>query len=398
MIKESLRKILSPELKCILSNIYYSIIRIIHFKKKIITSHDYSIIEEPQQDCFFGYYDISPYNNHLLIYLVLNESKTQANVILKNLKTLEKKVLATTNAWNWQQGARLRWLPGTTDKIIFNDYAGGQYCSRIICITNGQEKIINYPLYDIDCLGEKALTLSFDRLGIKRPGYGYTNKTYQEDKHSLNDEGVYEVNLINNDQHKLFTYIDVINTIGCQVPDLCNCYINHISYSPSCNKFLFFFINIVDNYHLAYLVVYDFESQQLTPLETQHKVSHYVWVDDNRILCTVYDEHKKCSYIMYTLNGEKNKVFTELDFDGHPTMVDRDTFITDSYPDANSYQHLYICKISSETVRSIFDIYAASSATVERRTDLHPRFDKTNSQVCIDCNMDGKRKICLINI
>lgn len=40
--------------------------------------------------------------------------------------------IARTKAWCWQQGCMLQWLPGSADKVIYNDREDGQYVSRIL--------------------------------------------------------------------------------------------------------------------------------------------------------------------------------------------------------------------------------------------------------------------------
>lgn len=397
-IKSEFCKILSPQAKSRLANVYYNAKRILKIKGKIITKCEYKLLSYPKKHCFFGYYDITPYNNHNdFIYLVLNE-RGDADVYIKRATDKESVLLTSSKAWNWQQGCRLRWLPGSEGKIIFNDFCDNTYCSRIINVVDNNEDRINYPLYDINKDGTRGLSLNFERLGVMRPGYGYVNRKYVADLSNLPNEGIDEIDLKNNTKVRLFSYSDISFALGSKASDYKNNYINHISYSPSCEKFLFFWITVENNYHKALLMVYDLKTKKIIPLETENKVSHYVWIDDNYILCTIYDSKKKCRYQIYGLDGSIKEVFPQLNFDGHPIMIDDDTIVTDSYPDQESYQHLYFCSLKNQVVSKFFDIYAWSTETVEKRTDLHPRYNNALNKVVIDCNKDGIREMCLIDI
>lgn len=396
-IRSRLNKSLSPRGKCRLANLYYNCNRLLKNKKKIESKYGVDVLGYKKKHCFFGYYDISPYNyTNDLLYLVLDENNVADIFIRKHTESKGEKI-AITKAWNWQQGCRLRWLPGSDRRIVFNDFCDDSYCSRIINVDDKEEVRISTPLYDINNDGTKGLTLNFERLGVKRPGYGYVNRKYRED-YDLSLEGIDEVDLTNNLKRRLFNYFDIAQVASQVTRNYQNNYINHISYSPSCERFLFFWITIINNYHQASLMVYDFKSKMIIPLETEYKVSHYVWLDDNNILCTVYDKSRKCQYVLYNIDGSKKNVFPQLNFDGHPVIVDQERFITDSYPDKESFQHLYLCNFKHEEVVPFFDVFAVSTETVEKRTDLHPRFNKTLNKVVVDCNKKGVREMCLIDI
>ena len=124
---------------------------------------------------------------------------------MNDLDSNTKKKVATTNTWNWQQGARLCWMPKSNDKIIFNDYLNGKYISRIINIRTMAESKLNYPIYDIDCNGKYAISLNFSRLGVKRPGYGYLFDDFNSPKKIKND-GIYIIDIPKNKIESILTY------------------------------------------------------------------------------------------------------------------------------------------------------------------------------------------------
>jgi hypothetical protein len=41
--------------------------------------------------------------------------------------------LGGSNAWNWQQGCMLQWVPGSDRDVAWNDREGGQFVTRVPC-------------------------------------------------------------------------------------------------------------------------------------------------------------------------------------------------------------------------------------------------------------------------
>lgn len=79
---------------------------------------------------WFGYYDklqFSPDNRFVLSNRVSFEgrSPTGEDVIEVGMVDLQDKdkwiPLGKSNAWCWQQGCMLQWIPGSESKVIWND-------------------------------------------------------------------------------------------------------------------------------------------------------------------------------------------------------------------------------------------------------------------------------------
>ena len=100
---------------------------------------------------FFGYYDKSTWDSSGRYFLGLETdfidhlpSKTdKAKIILIDLKKNETKIIGETNAWNWQQGCMLQWLPPKyKKKIIYNTSLNGKFVSIIQNVFSGEKKIL----------------------------------------------------------------------------------------------------------------------------------------------------------------------------------------------------------------------------------------------------------------
>lgn len=395
-IKRKIVQGLSPAQKIKLQSFILNAERLLKGEKLIRTNCHGQALGDKSRFSFFGYYDITPFNDKdEVIFHQLSDKLDKADIMLYDRKTNECVRLDSSSAWNWQQGARLRWFPGSNDRILFNDFIEGEYLCRELNIRTKEEKTYIKPLYDVNKDGLLGLSLDFERLGVKRPGYGYTCKPYKEPS-NLCGEGIDLVNLKTNSVQRIITYTDIARAIGVEGDIFSNNYINHLSFSPSGDKFMFFWLTIVKHYHKAYMLVYDMKDKTLIPLETEEKVSHYLWLDEEHLLCTVYDLNDNCRYVIYGLDGSKKHVFKSIDFDGHPIWYKDGLILTDSYPDKKGFQRLVVCNLQNDETKVIAEIFHEPAISIERRTDLHPRYDSRTDTICIDANMTGKRKLLLL--
>ena len=370
-------------------------------RKLIETNHGLISIAKPKTHVFFGYYDISPFNEHTdeIVYLNLHEGAKKVSIMKSRLNnTKDEVLLADSSAWSWQQGVRLRWMPDNDRKIIFNDFIDGRYVARIINVDNAEEYRLNAPLYDVSPDGKWGLSVDFERLETKRAGYGYSCRPYLEENKDLSTEGIDLVNIGNNTIERILTYEQIAKACNNEDLDLKNAYINHISFSPSGRKFLFFWIVIAMNKHKASLVVYDFDSKLIMPVETEDIVSHYVWDTDERIICTAFNSESKCYYYEYTIvEGKKTRLNSDnLNEDGHPSLYKEGELLTDTYPNLDGYQQLFVAG-REKGKRVLLNIYSTCKKEGSQRTDLHPRLNKDKTIACFDANVSGFRMLNFIN-
>lgn len=405
MIIRSLIKSIFP--RNFLLNIKYykqSLYRVLSKVNKVNTKYKIHIISEKDTHVFFGYYDISPFNLYTdeIIYLTKHNSEDYVRIILDNCSYygMSKREIAISKAWNWQQGIRLRWMPNNNRSIVFNDFINNSYCSRIVNVDTLEESILPLPLYDIASNGQFALSLNFERLGVKRPGYGYTCRDYMENKEELNNEAIYIYNFNDGDVVKLLTYDDINNALKIKSNDYSSNYINHISISPCNDRFLFFWLTSNHGFDKASLLVYDFKTKAIIPLEEDLKVSHYAWIDNDNILCTAIDSKLDCHYSIYNIPSKSKKRVNRnsLNTDGHPSLYNNNIILTDTYPDSNGFQRLFLTGIDDSERDVILTIYSDCRVEGEKRTDLHPRLSFDKKIISIDANINVVRSLFLIHL
>ena len=401
MDKKIVKKILPKSMITLLKRGRLKLYKMRNGLKLINTPYHVLEIGDSGTDTFFGYYDISPFNDkNELLYLEVPKAELCAKIILNDISGSNKKVIATTNAFNTQQGSRLRWYPGTNDEVVFNDYIDGKYVSRKVNINTQEEVLIPYPLYDISPNGKYAVTLNFERLGVLRPGYGYTNKPYVPD-YNLGNEGIYLVDMSTYKYSLIITYKEIAKVMGEYDGNYDLNYINHLSFSPNGDKFLFFWLKNERNWTKAYMLQYNLKSKEIIVLENELRVSHYTWINNDVIMCTAISgssiNNMECRYYVYEA-GKKRKVVGQNDLlrDGHPTLFKDTIILTDTYPDVYSYQLLFMYDKDKAVKYKLVYSYSVPVKNEVFRTDMHPRFNIDKSIICYDANVKGERRLYLL--
>ena len=388
---------LTPSQKIAVKKILYPVLRLVTGNKKINTRYEFTVYSNPGCHTYFGYYDVSPFQGEKVVYLEREKSSQICKIVLNDVHNTSKQYIADSRAWNWQQGVRLRWFPKTENVVSFNDFFDGQYINRIIDINTKEERRLDWPLYDIDCDGKYGITLNFERLGVMRPGYGYTCEPYKVG--NLWNDGISIIDIEKNQLVKTITYKDLSSKIKI-ASDINDFYLNHLSFSPDGTKFLFFWIDVAKGYHQASLGVYNITTDELIPLEIEKKASHYAWEGNDTIICTLLDNIQYARYYRFNLKeGSKTLICdNSLPFDGHPSIFKGGYLLTDTYPDRRGFQHIYLVNEKDDTKSELLKIYSVPTQIVEMRTDLHPRLSINKKYISFDSCHDGLRKMLVLKL
>ena len=321
------------------------------YDKKII---DYiREIKLEGQHVFFGYYDIQQTDalgKRALFHIVnknANPAKDSAKLAYVNIETGDIVVFAETRAWSWQQGARLRWHPQKDGVILYNDFDGEKYVTKEYDLEN-QCVVSTIPcaLYDITPDGKMGLSLNFDRLQRLRPGYGYScRKDHSEHDIAPAGDGIFLWRKETADVELIFSLSD----LAADVPSNgAQHYVNHISISPSGEKFIFFHLwtfGAGSKWRMR-LCYADVDGNSLECIDDTEIISHYTWKDEYTLLVTALanENSEKPKYIVYNLlNKSKTVIFDNtLSMDGHPTILGcSQKFISDTYSQSDSLQYVF---------------------------------------------------------
>lgn len=362
---------------------------------------------------FFGYYNISPWNNSGDI--IFNETKAkkkfditkypnQIYVQTKSKKTIK---IGESKSWNWQQGSMAQWL--NDDEVIFNNFVNNHYGCKIYNIKTGKSKQLDSPIYALSKTGKFSYTLNFHRLSVLRPDYGYfciaDKKINQNDK-----DGLLYFDIVNNSSELVLTFKDIIgfqkdNTMSNVVHR-----INHLDLSPNEKKIAFLHRWNKDGKGFHRLLVYDLVTKQMTKLVGNELASHFYWRNDDEILCYCQYNGEKGYHILNAsgLEDKNYPIFTAILYqDGHPSLTSiNKMWVTDTYP--NKHKSI-IKKLKRESVLYLFDddfkkifpiAYFAQLPKFKGsfRCDLHPRISPDGNFINFDSTHTGIRKSHILDI
>ena len=369
----------------------------------------YDVISSKNKHVFVGYYDlpnISP-NGKYMFYLTVpryaSPKFSKATINIYNIHTKVSKAVGQTSAWCWQQGSRVRWLPKSNSKLLYNDYLKGKYISRILDIESGEvSDFSSMAIYDASFTEAVGLSLNFHRLQFLRPGYGYSKgKDITKKNFAPQNDGIFFVDLKKQKTKLIYSLSELASQVQSNSNDFH--YINHISVSPNGKRFIFFHLwtkNFLDMWNMRMLVT-DIDGNNFMEVENKDIISHYSWIDSNKIMATKVVNKEHC-YILYDLmTGSKQIIQNDqLINDGHPTFFQNGKqFISDTYPLDNCIQTLFLSDIISNAYVPILEAFSDPRLYIEKRCDMHPRLEKEHNIINLDSTFsNGLRKIIVLNL
>lgn len=133
-------------------------------------------------NCFVGFHDIVPWRQdesclavHRLPaeYFELSDCTKPIEICLWRPQQGEIEAVDSTRAWNFQQGARLQWLPGRADTIAFNAIEDGSAVAVLRNVDTGERKTLPAPIYAFSPDGKVSIAPNFTTLAHRWKAYGY---------------------------------------------------------------------------------------------------------------------------------------------------------------------------------------------------------------------------------
>ncbi len=365
---------------------------------------------------------------------------------------------AETRAWNWQQGAMLQWLPPKEEfSVIFNDLRGDKFVSSIFDIRDGKEKReLPFPIYSLHPSGRHALSLNFSRLDNVREGYGYKGI---RDKRVGNpapaDDGIYRINLETGDVSLLLSLAQLRSHQFVGSMDEGKHWVDHLAFSPNGDQFAFLHRWQLKNggMHSRFCamrfnpVASGVDSQTPSVLLDSGMASHFIWRNNRelviwgrplgfstsitkpgllrKILVPVYHALVRSSGSRQKISGDAFLSFIFEDGawrtkkplalgrgiikeDGHCSFSpDGEWLLTDTYPTKDHFRVLELFHRGSGKKAEIGRFYSLPERKFgvgpgwdlsALRSDLHPRWNRNGTAVCIDSVHSGARQMHVIDI
>jgi hypothetical protein len=396
---------------------------------------------------FFGFHDVSPWNSNDSKVAILSFSKDirdvpngeqEASICIWEPAKDTCVDLDLTTTWNFQQGARLQWLPGADDNLIYNVANNGNAQARILDVNSGKSREIGMAISAVNPSGTRALAPSFARLGAHWRAYGYQRvRGISVSDPAPSEDGLWEINLETGDVKLLLAISELDGIAGRAAPEESVRFITHPSYSPSGNRVLFLERYFVPGGALYTRMYVGDPRNRNWSLVLEEMVSHFDWYDDNtilvwsrhisrrlkhsredgllaikilrsllplfRIILTPFGKSLLKEYYAFVsvANPKRVEPFAAsiLKSDGHPMFRhDRKWLVTDSYPDERGQQHLYLFELGSDVVFEVGHFEADITLLSDVKCDLHPRWNRKGTQVAIDTACKGDRQLTIVDM
>lgn len=366
---------------------------------------------------FFGYYDKSPWDATDRYMLCMRakdtwsvpDPNTNMEILLLDTQNHRNyKVIASPLTWNVQQGCMAQWLgPGCNRQIIYNDLRKGKYCSVILDVFNGVERVLPMPVYTVSADGKTALSLDFSRLHSLRLGYGYSALPEETKDVALPDTPcIWKMDIDTGEVTELFKYTDFANfqpRLEMQEEGSVH-KVNHLMLSPNGKRFMVLYRWFCGQRKYTRLITCNVDGTDMYVLSDDDMVSHCFWKNDEEILAF---ERKKDGgpgyYLMKDKTQEWQHLWPQLSNDGHPSYcpTNNSLVVFDTYPSRSRVQEVKLCfdtDIEGKELKVIARVFAPFKYDNDTRCDLHPRWSRDGKKVCFDSVFEGHRGLYIVEV
>lgn len=362
---------------------------------------------------FFGYYDKHQWDatgRYLLCQEVsfmkrLPRADDAITVGMVDLKEGNKwHPISQTKAWCWQQGTMLQWLGSAPDRlIIHNDRAEDRFISVIRDVRTGESRNLPRAIYAVSPDGKQAVCLNFSRVQRTRPGYGYAGlpDRWANQRHP-SDDGIFIMDLETGRNRLIISLEQIVAIKPHDMMDEAEHWFNHLLFSPDGSRFIFLHRWRKERRgRWTRMFTAAPDGSDIHLVADHEMVSHFIWRDPTHILAWSREPETRDRYHLYTDRSDKVKVIGEgiLTRDGHCTYSpDRRWILTDTYPDKNRFRTLFLYNPETRRRVDIGRFFAPKELDGEIRCDLHPRWSRDGTQVCIDSVHEGSRQVYVLDI
>lgn len=310
---------------------------------------------------------------------------------------------ASTTAWCWQQGTMLQWIPKREDTVVYNDRRNNQFVGVIRDLQRRHETTLDRALYAVDPEGRYAVGLNFSRLASHRPGYGYEGVP---DPYATNpspaEDGLWQIDLDSGESTLLLSLAAVVSLEPD--PAMANHvhWLNHAQINTSGTR-----IACLHRWQPEHgprqtrLLTVGHDGSSPRIVWSARHVSHYDWRNEDEILVWGGQPSAPNSFWRISDAGRTARPFAPnlLREDGHCSFSpDRRWLVTDTYPDQARLRTLKLVRVADEACIDIGAFYAPPELDGPTRVDLHPRWNREGTQLCIDSAHEGTRQMYVADV
>jgi hypothetical protein len=321
--------------------------------------------------------------------------------------------IGRTTAWNWQQGNRLQWVPGSSEEIVWNDRAddGKSFVARIYNTNTKETRTLPRAIYTISPDGTTALTHDFARM--KHGGTNYVGVA-DEFEGQWAPEGVkiWKMNMESGESEPIISIDQMAKLMYPQITGDSSgtLYFFREGFNPSGDRFIFF-VKDAKPGERARTEGYTANLDGSDIRYFYQEPSHHFWLDDENIMDNGWhtppgeqDSVRGYFHFKDDGSGQPTKMYFEAP-NGHITISkDGNWILTDTY-NMDGFIQLYMYHLPTKKFIPLGKLQThLNRRQVFKnagyfRIDLHPRFSPDGKTICIDSSHEGLgRQIYLIDI
>ncbi len=242
------------------------------------------------------------------------------------------------------------------------------------------------------------------------PGYGYRSYSsdYQLSEVAPSNNGIFIIDLEKKTKKILIDLRELANSWAEINNNELFHFVTHTLFSPD-NRYLAFLHRSVHPNNLfarkSRLVVYDFNNNSFHFSPTSGMVSHYNFDNDNSIIAYCQIDNVDGHYLFKNPKMDSYQLVRNdiLNSDGHQSFssIDKNVFITDTYPDRYRYSKLFLVDVPNGTVDCKLYLksprmYRPPNILKHWSCDLHPRMANKSNTICFDSTHSGNRSLCFL--
>ncbi len=396
---------------------------------------------------FCGFHDIVPWSpsDRLMLGLEADESdrlpepgdKVRIGVIDLTTPRSRFTSIAESSCWNWHLGARQQWLDD--ERIIYNDTRNGHHIAVIHDLASGCETEIGHAVWSVSPDGRWAIAPNFARLRRYYEVYGYPGGAAPSLRDSApQDDGLYLIDLRAGTKKLLFSVSEVVaQRYGDEPnPPQGPFWLTHPTFNTDGTGFCFYLRRqLTDGFLYSDFFFADREGDTAKFL-MHGLVSHFdwrdpshvvVWARESRVLdgfrqgkalenpvilslfeCAratkraIYGQKKTGAfYLLNVKTGQRQTIGTRVLVEDSHNMLspDREWMVCDTYTDKKSNRSLFLYQVESEKRIDIGRFPSPPRLdSGGAHCDLHPRWNRSGTQVCVDSAQDETRQIYVADV
>ncbi len=375
---------------------------------------------------WFGYYDKCPWSANGRFMLAMRSAfadrqPTSKDAISLGLIDLEAgnrfEPFGKSQAWCWQQGCMLQWLPQAPGRLVmYNAREGKKFVTRIQDVMNGEIRTLPRPTYALSKSGKTALSINFSRLAATRPGYGYEGVPDPVGHEAIPEsDGIFSMDIESGESRLILSTADAAGFRPEEEMNGVSHWLNHIEFNTDDSRIVFLhrYARQSGQGMLTRMLTVNPDGTNLHML-IDRMASHFAWRDPDHLLCYsrvpgtggVSEAKTEREFVLFEDQTDRFEivgkgVLTPSPWaDGHCTYSpDRQWILNDTYPDADDRkQTLILYHPESRRRVNIGRFLSPEKFTGALRCDLHPRFNRDGTKVCFDSTHEGRRAVYIADV